>query len=169
MPWSTTCSEPQRVVDRLQTLHHHMTPKWPGPLPATSAIRAIFASMSEKRLLIVDDSVVIISRLKDLLEGLRGIHAIDVAHSYADALSLLTTAPPDITLLDINLPDRNGIEVLRYVRQYHPAIVVIMISNQGGVFYRDLCLRLGAARYIDKSTEFELIPTLLSSLLTPEH
>jgi DNA-binding NarL/FixJ family response regulator len=122
--------------------------------------------MSEKRLLIVDDSQVIISRVKALLEGLPGIHSIDEAHSYSDALSLLTTAPPDIILLDINLPDRNGIEVLRYVRRHHPATVVIMISNQGGVFYRDLCLRLGAARYIDKSTEFELIPTILSSYLT---
>lgn len=108
----------------------------------------------------------IISRLKGLLEGLPGLHSIREARTFAETISLLTTAPPDIMLLDVNLPDRNGIELLRHVRKHHPAIVVIMISNQGGVFYRDLCLRLGAVHYVDKSTEFELIPTLLFSFLT---
>lgn len=121
--------------------------------------------MNEKQLLIVDDSNVIVSRLKGLLQGLPGLPPIVEAHSYAETLQQLTTTPPDIVLLDINLPDRNGIELLRHIRRHHPAVIVIMISNQGGMFYRDLCLRLGAAHYVDKSTEFELIPTLISSYL----
>jgi CheY-like chemotaxis protein len=122
--------------------------------------------MNVKNLLLVDDSPAIIHRLTSMLEELPGLHTIKVAGSYAQALTLLSAAPcPDILLLDINLPDRNGIELLRYVRLHHPEIIVIMISNQEGAFYRDLCERLGAVRYIDKSTEFELIPALVASFL----
>jgi len=122
--------------------------------------------MNKKQLLIVDDSPVIISRLKGMLVDLPGVQSIRVAGTFADAITWLSATPsPDIILLDINLPDRNGIELLRYIRQHQPGVVVIMISNQSSVFYRDLCLRLGAIRYIDKSTEFEAIPTLISSIL----
>jgi len=121
--------------------------------------------MSLKKLLIVDDSILIISRLTNLLEGLPGLAAIDSAGSFANALTCLSAPlPPDIVLLDINLPDRNGIDLLRHIRRYHPQMIVIMLSNQGGAIYRDLCRQLGAAHYVDKSTEFELIPTILSSL-----
>jgi len=123
--------------------------------------------MKAKQLLIVDDSPVIIRRLKSLLKDLSGLPPIMEADSYATAIPQLSAAPPpDILLLDINLPDRSGIELLRYVRRHHPAIAVIMISNQGSTFYRNLCLELGAARYIDKSTEFELVPMIVTLLLS---
>jgi DNA-binding NarL/FixJ family response regulator len=122
--------------------------------------------MSPKQLLIVDDSPLIVSRLRNLLEGLPGLAAIDSAGTVAEALDRLSGAPPpDIVLLDINLPDDTGINLLRYLHLHHPGVVVIMQSNQGGVFYRNLCLQLGASYYIDKSSEFEYIPSILSSLL----
>jgi DNA-binding NarL/FixJ family response regulator len=121
--------------------------------------------MSRKQLLIVDDSPLIISRLRILLEGLPGLDAIESAGNFAQALDHLSNPPlPEIVLLDINLPDQNGIGLLRHIRQQHPGIIVIMLSNQGGVFYRDLCLRLGAAYFVDKSTEFQYVPTILASL-----
>ena len=124
--------------------------------------------MKPKKLLIVDDSLLIVDRLKSLLEGLAGLGRIETAGSYAEALNQLSGAePPDIMMLDINLPDLNGVGLLRHVRKQYPGIPVVMLSNQGGVFYRQLCLRLGAVHYIDKSTEFELVPTILSSLCSP--
>jgi len=121
--------------------------------------------MSRKQLLIVDDSTLIIQRLRNLLEGLPGLGGIDNVGSYGEALERLSApTKPDIVLLDINLPDRNGIDLLRHIRRHHPEMIVIMLSNQGGKFYRDLCRQMGAAYYVDKSTEFQLIPTILASL-----
>jgi len=115
--------------------------------------------------LIVDDSPLIFGRLRNLLEGVHGLGGIDGAGSCAEAMRRITDAQrPDIVLLDINLPDRNGIELLRYIRLNYPEMVVVMLSNQGGVFYRDLCRSLGAAYYLDKSTEFLSIPAILTAL-----
>jgi DNA-binding NarL/FixJ family response regulator len=121
--------------------------------------------MDRKHLLIVDDAPLIISRLTTLLEGLPCLATIDSASTVAEALEKLSRPPlPDFVLLDINLPDRSGIDLLRHLHTHHPAIVVIMQSNQSGIFYRNLCLQLGASYYIDKSTEFQFIPTILANL-----
>jgi len=121
--------------------------------------------MPEKHLLIVDDSPVIVSRVRSLLESLPGLSVVSEAGSYGEALQRLAESQPDILLLDINLPDRSGIHLLRYIKEHYPDTIVLMFSNQTGSFYRDLCERLGAACFIDKSAEFMRIPDILSSFL----
>jgi DNA-binding NarL/FixJ family response regulator len=118
-----------------------------------------------KSLFIVDDSPLIIERLLSMLEGLLSPEQIGYAGSYGEALSLIDPNPPDILLLDVHLPDRSGVELLRVVRKRYPAIIVIMISNQSDESYRAVCTTLGALRFLDKSAEFEEIPGLISSLL----
>ena len=118
-----------------------------------------------KQVLIVDDSPVIVSRLKSLLAGLPGLDPILDAGTYADAVAILAERSPQIVLLDINLPDRNGIELLRYVGEKYPSIIMIIISNQSSEFYKNICRRLGAVHFIDKSIEFDQVPAILSAYL----
>jgi DNA-binding NarL/FixJ family response regulator len=118
-----------------------------------------------RSLFIVDDSPLIIERLLGMLEGLLSPEQITFAGSYGEALSLFAPSPPDILLLDVHLPDRSGVELLRVVRKRYPATTVIMISNQSDESYRSVCAALGALRFLDKSTEFEEIPELIMSLL----
>src|SRR5579863_9154102 len=125
--------------------------------------------MNSKKLLIVDDSSIFVSRLKRLLQVLPGLDTICEASTYRDALVQLTTPPlPDILLLDINLPDGNGVDLLNLIRQQQSGMIVIMVSNQGTSVYRDLCLRMGANHYVDKSTEYRLLPSLVSSYLSSQ-
>ncbi|HUB62618.1 MAG TPA: response regulator transcription factor [Puia sp.] len=116
-------------------------------------------------LFIVDDSLLIIERLLGMLEGLLPAELIGYAGSYSEALSLIDISPPDILLLDVHLPDKSGVELLRVVRKRHPDTIVIMISNQSDESYRSVCTSLGAFRFLDKSTEFEEIPNIISALL----
>ena len=118
-----------------------------------------------KTLLIIDDSPFIITGLMHQLEGLPALQKVYTAENYADAQPILQSSLPDVLLLDIHLPDVNGIEVLRRVKQLYPTVVVIMISNQEGDVYRSRCQALGAAHYIDKSTEFHLVSEIVSSFL----
>jgi DNA-binding NarL/FixJ family response regulator len=118
----------------------------------------------KKNVMIVDDSPIIIDRLKIILSGLDNIQSIIHGESYSGAISLLASNPPDIAILDINLPDKSGIELLRYIKNHHDTITIIMLSNQSDDYYRNLCKSLGSHYFIDKSTEFEQVPLIVSSI-----
>src|ERR1700712_2412125 len=110
----------------------------------------------KKTILIVDDSALIVKRLIDMLNELESLE-IKNANNYTDAVQLIKNTKPDILLLDINLPDKSGIDVLRITKEQNPSTKVIMITNQSDDYYRKLCMRLGADHFIDKSKEFEQI------------
>jgi DNA-binding NarL/FixJ family response regulator len=118
-----------------------------------------------RSLFIVDDSPLIIERLLSMLDGLLPPEQIAYAGSYREALSMIDPNPPDILLLDVHLPDKSGVELLRVVRKRYPGMAVIMISNQSDESYRSVCAALGAFHFLDKSTEFEEIPALILSML----
>ena|ERR1700744_3000123 len=121
--------------------------------------------MAEKSILIVDDSLIITERLQTMLRGLDNIGAIACAGDYSLALQLLMDGRFDIVLLDINLPGKSGIDLLRHIKGIYPQTIVIMLTNQSGRYYRDICKRWGADYFMDKSTEFEDVPVIISSLL----
>lgn len=118
-----------------------------------------------KSILIVDDSPIIVERLQNMLSGLENVGQIRQAGDYSSTLSELSGQPPDIVLLDINLPGRSGIALLQYIKTIYPSIIVIMISNQSDDYYRRVCQKMGADHFIDKSTDFEQILPLISSFL----
>jgi DNA-binding NarL/FixJ family response regulator len=118
----------------------------------------------KKIILFVDDSPIIIERLKIMLEDLPNIRTILHADTYAKALPILTNRNPDIVILDINLPDKSGIELLRYIKKNLTEITVIMLSNHTGDYYRNLCKLIGAEYFVDKSSEFERVPGIILSL-----
>jgi CheY-like chemotaxis protein len=121
--------------------------------------------MAGKTILIVDDSLVITERLQAMLKGWDNINAVECAGDYPSALQLLMTALPDVVLLDINLPGRSGLDLLRHIKANYPSITVIMLTNQSGDFYRNICRKFGADFFIDKSKEFEDVPIIVSSLI----
>ncbi|HMH32860.1 MAG TPA: response regulator [Puia sp.] len=118
-----------------------------------------------KIVLIVDDSAIIIERLVQMLENLEKIQQVIIADSYAMAVSRISETKPDLAILDINLPDKSGIELLRYIKNNMAEIKVIMLTNQADEYYRNLCKRLGSAYFIDKSGEIDKTPAIISSLL----
>ena len=119
-----------------------------------------------KTILVVDDYDLIVDRLTALLRELNGVGDVLVAYSYAESVKVLGQERLDIVLLDIHLPDRSGIELLDFIKLYHPSVRVIMISNQDNPHYQVLCLEKGADYFIDKSNDFELLPGLISSFST---
>jgi DNA-binding NarL/FixJ family response regulator len=113
-----------------------------------------------KTILIVDDSNLIIERLTDMLNGLEHVDSISHALTVTTAIEILGQSTPDIILLDINLPDKSGIELLRIVKKRYPDITVVMLTNNANDYYRQLCLKLGADNFVDKSKDFDMIPIL---------
>ena len=108
--------------------------------------------MKPIRVLIVDDSVVVRRILRDALSVDPSIEIAGVAANGRIALSLVEQVTPDIVTLDIEMPEMDGIEVLRHLSQSHPRLPVIMFSTltaRGAVATLD-ALALGARDYVTK-------------------
>lgn len=113
-------------------------------------------------LLIVDDNMNFVDRMIGLLEESGYLREICVAGSYDEARKILHAENPQIVLLDINLPGKNGIELLRHIRTNNTPCEVIMITNHTDDYYRLQCEALGAKHFLDKSSDFALVPALIT-------
>jgi DNA-binding NarL/FixJ family response regulator len=116
------------------------------------------------KVLIADDSPVIISRLKRMLSDVNGVVIIGEAHDGNEVMNFLKTYIPDVVLLDVIMPGMNGMDVLSDIKKNYAGIKVIMLTNQTNPFIRKLCINLGANYFLDKSTEFEKLPDALHQL-----
>ena len=98
-----------------------------------------------------------------MLEDLK-IHSLFCCGTVFEARQILTHVVPDVVVLDINLSDGSGIDLLEMVRLQNPRTVVIMLTNQSGAYYRKLCKTMGADHFLDKSTEFEMVPGIIRNM-----
>ena len=102
------------------------------------------------RVLIADDHAMIRAGLRRWLEQDRSIEAIAEAASGAETLQQLRDGNWDLVVLDINMPDRSGIDILRHIRSGHPNTRVLVISAYAEKQYAIYALRAGAAGYLAK-------------------
>jgi DNA-binding NarL/FixJ family response regulator len=109
----------------------------------------------ELKILIVDDSVILAKRIQTLFEEMDGVHVMGYSMDARNALFEITNKEPDVVLIDVHLPNQQGIDLLRYVRNNHPQMVTIMLTSMADQEYNDMCLKLGAHYYLDKTTSLE--------------
>jgi DNA-binding NarL/FixJ family response regulator len=117
-----------------------------------------------KVLLIVDSSVFIIERLVSMLEEIKNIGKIFTATDYDTALEVLYSEHTDVVLLDIQMPGKNGIDLLKHIVYHFPQTKVIVLSNLVSGHYQKLCKAEGAFYFIDKSKDFDKIPEAILSV-----
>ncbi len=103
--------------------------------------------------LIVDDEVSILNSLSSILED-EG-YDVAVAKSGTEALKICLVDPPDLMLLDIWMPEMDGLETLRKVRESSPATQVMMMSGHGSIETAVKAIKLGAYDYIEKPLSLE--------------
>jgi CheY-like chemotaxis protein len=115
-------------------------------------------------ILIVDDNMRFVQRIISMLEELNNIGYINVAKDYNEAIKFLEEERPDLVLLDINLPGKSGIELLRRIKETGNKSQVVMISNHADDYYRQQCRDLGAKYFLDKSNEFGLVPEIIEKI-----
>lgn len=113
-------------------------------------------------ILIVDDSAKIISNLKLVLNDVKNIKTIKTAANIKEAEEIIFNDHIDLIILDIQLPDGNGIDLLKKTKQKFPAIIIILFSDQIEYFSEIYRKRYGADYFVDKSMEFEEIATIIS-------
>ncbi len=118
---------------------------------------------SKLTVLVVDDSVMFRQRVICLLND-RNLNPVLQACNYEEALNWLLQTKVHLALLDISMPGKNGIELLKLIRSRYPGTKVWMISNHADEHYKQLCLSTGADYFFDKSLDFEEIENKTSMI-----
>jgi DNA-binding NarL/FixJ family response regulator len=116
-------------------------------------------------ILITDDHAVVRRGLREILaDSLQGV-TFSEAGSADEAIGLLAKRPANVVVLDINMPGRSGLDVLRDVKQIYPRLPVIVLSVQPEEQYAVRCLRAGAAAYINKDSAPEELALAVRKVL----
>ena len=126
------------------------------------------------QVVICDDHAVLRRGIRDTLAEATDIRVIGEATGYTELRDTLRQAACQVLLLDINMPGRNGLEVLASVRESYPEIRVLMVSMYPEDQYALRCLKAGAHGYANKAGDpLELVRAVRTvhqgrKYLTPE-
>jgi DNA-binding NarL/FixJ family response regulator len=104
------------------------------------------------RILIADDHAIVRAGLKQFVADQADMSVVGEAATGAETVSLVRTEPYDVVLLDISMPDRNGVDTLKQLKQIRPEMPVLMLSAHAEEQYAVNLLRAGAAGYVSKET-----------------
>jgi DNA-binding NarL/FixJ family response regulator len=118
------------------------------------------------RILIADDHAVVRRGLKEILaDALPGAEFSEAGNG-DEVLSHLGKTPISLLVLDISMPGRSGMDVLRDVKHDYPRLPVIILSCQPEEQYAVRCLRAGAAAYINKESAAEELALAIKKILS---
>ncbi len=109
------------------------------------------------RILIVDDHAIVRHGLRQLLEAEDTFDVIADVSTAHDALHVLRSAPCDVILLDITMPNKNGLEFIGNLQDEFPALCILVLSMHSEEQFGIRALKAGAAAYLTKDADTDLI------------
>jgi DNA-binding NarL/FixJ family response regulator len=132
-------------------------------LPLAPPPPEVSACLSHLRVLLVDDQDLFRAGLRNLLAA-RGIPVVGEASSGRQALDLAAKLQPDLVLMDLNMPEMDGLEATRTLREQNPAakVVILTVNDQPNTLAD--ALRAGAAGYLLKDLRARELFDLLEAL-----
>jgi len=107
------------------------------------------------RVLVCDDHQIVREGIRQILADASDIALAGESSNGADALARARAGGIDVVLLDIAMPQRDGLDVLKQLRADLPALPVLVLSTYPDRQYAVRCLKLGAAGYLNKSADSE--------------
>jgi len=115
------------------------------------------------KILIIDDHALIREALRGVIKEIKSEATIVEAADWRQALPHVEEgAEPDLILLDLQLPERDGLEILAELRERHPSIVVVVLSARQDRASVARALELGAIGFIPKSASREVMLSALN-------
>lgn len=106
--------------------------------------------MSAIRVLLADDHALVRSGIRMVLESFEGVQVVAEAEDGRSVLGLVETLRPDVALLDISMPELNGLETAARIRSGFARTRVVILSMHAGVDYVLQAFRAGASGYLLK-------------------
>ena len=120
--------------------------------------------MGAGKILVVDDDAEVRMATRDFLAS-KG-HDVTLAEDGVQALKLLATVKPDVVLLDVAMPEMDGMEALRRIVASYPNLPVIMVTANADIEITSKVLQLGAADYVPKPFDLDYLDQAINIQLS---
>ncbi|MCX6253831.1 MAG: response regulator transcription factor [Bacteroidia bacterium] len=117
------------------------------------------------KIVIADDSSLLRERIKNLLNNINNVSVVGEALNGVEALQIIREKEPDLVILDIRMPEMNGIEVLKKIRKLKMKVKVCILTNYPYPQYKKRCFEAGADYFLSKTEDFEKINILINNML----
>jgi len=117
------------------------------------------------KIVIADDSSLLRDRIKSLLNSINHNSVVYEAENGVDALQLIREKEPDLAIIDIRMPEMNGIEVLKRIRELKMKVKVCILTNYPYPLYKLRCFEAGADYFLRKTEDFEDIKIVITDVL----
>ena len=121
--------------------------------------------MAGKKLmvLLVDDSRTVLTQIESAVEASEKAEIVGTASNGAEAVQRASELKPDLVIMDIVMPDMDGLAALRMLQAKQPEIRVVMLSSVGGMASKaEEAFRLGAVQVLGKPVDAEILGAMLS-------
>ena len=118
-------------------------------------------SAARNKVLIVDDEYLIRYAMQKLMDEWG--YSSYTAGCGKDALRLFSEQKPDIVILDVQLPDQNGLVILKTIKDICPSVAVIMLTGCTDAQKSALAKKMGVLAYLEKPVRIDALKSLMSS------
>lgn len=124
--------------------------------------------MKRVRVLLAEDHGLVRAGIRSLLQQMPEVEVVAEAENGRDALRLIESVHPDIVLMDVAMPQMNGLEATRRVTADFPSVQVLILSMHANPEYVIQALRAGAKGYIIKGASVEELQVAIRALIRGE-
>ncbi len=121
------------------------------------------------RILIADDHAIVRQGLRSLIESQGGMEIVGEAEDGQRAVRLAAESSPDVVIMDVTMPDLNGVEATRQIVQKNPNVKVIVLSMHPDKHIVKESLKAGASGYVLKSYLFDELCRALEAVAAGGH
>ena len=120
---------------------------------------------TKKKVLLVDDHPVFKYGLTQLISQTENLIICGDADNLTDAMRLIKEKDPDIAVVDLNLQDSSGFDLLKEITLYNKSIPVLILTMYEDINYVERALRMGARGYLNKKETFTLVIKAIYEIL----
>jgi two-component system OmpR family response regulator len=117
------------------------------------------------RILLVEDSRLLAQHLIEQLAAIPSVEALGVVETEQDAIASIAGKNPDLIVLDLHLKQGTGFGVLSALSKLGKPPIAVVLTNYALPQYRERANALGARYFLDKSNEFDRLPTIIRDLI----
>ena len=114
--------------------------------------------------MIADDNPVILTSIRKILSSQPDFQLVCEASGGLQAIEMARDNELDIVVLDVNMPDMHGLDVLIYLRKNYPGLPVLMLSGFSDSNYSTKCMKEGAAGFIGKEDASDFLANAIRKI-----